>query len=247
MTQLVKVCYRNILENSTIAVTTENSSFPKYRLYDRDIGKLFKGTAFASPFSITLDQGALLSYEVDRLLIPVGHNLNGLTCSLRYSTDNFVTDDHEAVGWSQGDGLLIDKSFTPQTKQYWKLNITAPATIVELPEMFLTREYTFERNPSYGLEDRIKRNVERWETQSGRPRSVKNGDPRQARNYNLTKISLTQKTAFESWESVCEGIKSFYIEDINGVVFFAELMEEIFFKMEQEDRWGTTINVLEVL
>jgi hypothetical protein len=247
MTQQVKLCYRNILENSTVAVTTENSSFPKYRLHDRDIGKLFKATAYANPFSIILDQGAVTSYEVDRLLIPAGHNLSGLACSLRYSIDNFVSDDHEAIGWTQGDALLIDKSFTAQTKRYWKLNITAPATIVEIPEMYLTKQYTFQRNPSYGLEDRIKRNISRWETQSGRVRRVKNGDPRRARRYDLTKITGTQKTEFESWESVCEGIKYFYIEDINGVVFFAELIEEIFFRMENEGRWGTTIDLLEVL
>ncbi len=247
MTQQVKLCYRNILENSTVGVTTENASFPKYRLYDRDIGKLFKGTAFASPFSITIDQGVSVSYEVNRLLIPAGHNLNGLTCSLRYSTDNFVADDHEAVGWVQGDALLIDKTFAAQTKRYWKLDITAPAIIVELGEMFLTKQYPFERNPSYGFEDRIKRNVSRYETSSGKPRSVKNGDPRRSRRYDLTKISSAQKTEFETWESVCEGIKSFYFEDINGEVFFADLLEEVFFKMEQEGRWGTTIDILEVL
>jgi hypothetical protein len=35
--------YRNILENSTVTVTNENSDYPKWRLHDRDIGKLFKG------------------------------------------------------------------------------------------------------------------------------------------------------------------------------------------------------------
>jgi hypothetical protein len=76
---------------------------------------------------------------------------------------------------------------------------------------------------------------------------VKNGDPRRSRRYDLTKIASAQKTDFESWEAVCEGIKYFYIQDINGSVFFAELMEEIAFKMEQENRWGTTIDILEVL
>ena len=128
MAEQVKICYKNILETSTVTVTTENTSFPKYRLYDRDISKLFKGTGFASPFAILLGQGAVISYEVDRLIIPARHNLNGLACSLRYSTDNFSADDHEAVGWTQGDALLINKPFTAQTKQYWKLNIpTGPS------------------------------------------------------------------------------------------------------------------------
>ena len=115
MTQFIKLCYRNILETGTVTVTTENTLFPKYRLYNRDIGKLFKGTAFASPFAIKVDQGAVISYPVDRLIIPAGHNLNGLACSLRYSTDDFASDDHEANGWTQSDALFIDKEILDVT------------------------------------------------------------------------------------------------------------------------------------
>ncbi len=107
MTQPVKILYRNILENSTVVVTSENASFPKYRLYDRDIGKLFKGASTPAEFYITLDQGASLSYPVDRLIIPAGHNFNGRGLRIQYSNDNFAGDVHTVREWTQdGNGLI---------------------------------------------------------------------------------------------------------------------------------------------
>lgn len=248
-TQLIKIMYRNILETGTVTVTTENTSFPKYRLYDRDIGLLFKGTAFASPFAIKVNQGASPIYEVDRLIIPAGHNLNGLACSLRYSTDNFGSDDHEAIGWTQGDALLIDKTFTAAIKEYWKLNITAPATIVELPELYLTKAYTFTRNPSWGFAYGDKRNVVREESLDGHVQKTKWGDPRVHQKYDLTKILDAQKTAMKAWDDHCEGSKSFYIEDIIGSLLFAEMVQNGLgdFKAESEGRWGLSLEVMEVL
>jgi hypothetical protein len=52
--------YRNILENSTITVSNENASFPKWRLHDRDVGKLFKGTA-STDHQIIADQGGYIT------------------------------------------------------------------------------------------------------------------------------------------------------------------------------------------
>ena len=72
----IYLLYRNILENSTVTTTNENSDYPKWRLHDRDIGKLFKGTSTAN-HTIKADQGASPQYDVDTLIIPAGHNLIG--------------------------------------------------------------------------------------------------------------------------------------------------------------------------
>jgi len=249
-TQFIKLCYRNILETSTVTAA-ENVLFPKYRLYNRDIGKLFKGDAFASPFPILVNQTPVI-YEVDRLIIPASHNLNGLACSLRYSTDNFGSDDHEAIGWTQGNALIIDKEFTAPAAatQYWKLNITAPATIVEMPEMFLTKSYTFQTNPNYGLGEGDDKNVEDVDSQSGRWRGVKWGEYKRYRRYELTKIQSAQKTDFQTWDRHCEGIKALYLEDHEGDLFFARLLNKrLLFAMTNEGRWATdgALEFLEVL
>jgi len=248
MTQQVEVCYRNILETGTVAVTSENASFPAYRLYDRDIGKLFKGNSTPANFYITIDQGAVTSYEIDRLLIPAGHNLTGLAIKVQYSTDNFSGDTNDAASWTQSGSGLIDKSFTAQTKRYWRLNIAAPGSAPELAEMFLTKQYTFQRNPNYGLREKpYQKNIVRNETKSGRVRKIKNGEPRRSRAYALTRITAAQRADLESWESVLDSIKNFYIEDVNGTLFFAELIDDLEFSMEHEGRFGVSMNILEVL
>jgi hypothetical protein len=228
-------------------VTTENASYPAYRLYDRDIGLLFKATAFASPFAIHVDQGAVISYPVNRLIIPAGHNLNGLACSLRYSTDNFAGDDHEAVGWTQGDALIINKPFTAQTKQYWKLNVTAPATIVEMPEFYLTYDYTFEENPAYGLTESVKRNVIREESLSGLVQRTKFGDDRRARRYQLNYFGATQKANLEAWNSHYEGTKFFYILDHAGALIYMELTNDLEFVPAAIDIWSCALELFEVI
>lgn len=244
MSQII-VSYRNILETSTITVTTEDASFPKTRLYDRDIGKLFKGTAFASPFAILINQTP--TYEINRLVIPAGHNLNGLDCSLRYSTDNFGVDDNEAVGWTQADALLIDKSFVAQTKPDWKLNITAPATIVELTEMYLTKDVVFLRNPAMGSMIGTRKNIVIDQTQSGISRKVKLGELKRIRRYDLNYITVTQKTDFESWDALCEGVKSFYIHDYDSSCIFMELVSDLEFTASGINRWTCMLDLTEVL
>jgi hypothetical protein len=222
-----------------VTVTTEDASFPKYRLYDRDIGKLSKGTAFANPFQIVIDQGPVISYPVSRIIIPVGHNFNGLACSVYYSTDNFVVDSHVAASWSQADALLIDKSFTVMTKRYWAFWIAAPATIVELSEVFLGQAYTFAVNPVYGARQGRKRNVQSDESTAGYSRSVKRGELRRVRTYEMQNMEQAQETEFEAWETLCEGIKPFYIEDHLGNVIFMEKLDEEDYGYDSED--GATV------
>lgn len=245
---LIKLHYRNILETGTVAVTTENSSFPKYRLHDRDTGKLFKGTSTPANFYITVNQGASLIYEIDRCIIPVGHNLNGLALKVQYSTDNFAANTEDAVSWTQGDALVISKSFTAQTKQYWRLNIAAPGSNPEMTELFLSKDYTFEENPrhqgsSYGLDD----NIERWETSAGRARRVKLGDLRKHFSYDLSNIAAAQKANLIAWEQHTEGAKFTWLTDQDGTVIYCEKMNKLQFGFVSDSIFSTSIELLEVL
>jgi len=248
MTQLIKVCYRNILENSTLTVSSENASYPKYRLYDRDITKLFKFNAADNPSLITLDQGAVTSYPVSRLFIPVGHTLNGLACKLQYSaTGAWAGEEVDALSWTQANALLIDKAFTEQTKKYWRLRVAAPGAAVEIPEMFLTKPYQFARNVSWGFTTGDRLNILRQETLSGKTNYIQNGVPRKERSYQLTRIQSAQKTEFAAWQGVTEGIRALYVEDEAAVVFFAEVIDSIKFTNEREGRWGCALSLLEFI
>jgi len=116
----MKSCYINILETSTVSLSAgaEDPSYPLYRLYDRDIGKLFKANA-AGTLDIKIDQGAS-PIAIDRLLIPAGHNLfsAGADLQLMRSTDDITwyTDalalgfETGVSGWAAGNGAAIEQS-----------------------------------------------------------------------------------------------------------------------------------------
>ena len=321
MSQLI-LHYRNILETGIVTSTDENTSFPLYRTYDRDIGKLFKFLTHGANLYVAVDQGAVISYEVDRLIIPLGHTLNGLDMKLQYSTTPFpiasvtigaggtsyqvndvltlvqagaaggtvtvdtvdagvitavslttagtnyrvanglATTGHtgdatinvvtvgatDALSWTQGDVLVINKSFAAQTKQYWRLLITEdPAAPPEIPEIYLTKDYTFVQNPSYGARGGYQLNVLREETFSGRVRRVKFGSSRRVRNYNLPYFTTTDKAAFEAWEAVWDGIKYFYITDVDGTLIYMELLNDLLFIDDAPNTWSCELQLFEVL
>ena len=247
-TQLIKLCYRNILETGNVSVTDQNNSYPSYRLYDRDLGKLFKGNSAGNnnTFNVYVDQGANNSYEVDRLVIPAGHSLNGLPLSLQYSADN-NNYSNAMNGWN-GTASAIDQSFNAQNSRFWKFTITTANNVPELPELYLTKAYQFERNPNYGLEAGKRKNILADETQAGIARFVKLGEPKRYRNYELTKIGNNQRSSLQSWDDHCEGIKTIYLVDHEGEAFFAWLFtKDLIFTMEHEGRWGTHMQFLEVI
>lgn len=246
MAQVI-LCYRNILENSIVTVTSENTSFPVYRLYDRDIGLYFKGNSTPANFYITLNQGAVISYPVNRLIIPSGHNLAGLTLKLQYSNDNFAADNHDADSWAGVVGL-ISRSFAEVTSQYWRLNIAAPASAPELNEMFLGLDITLTQNPGYDLAMGKQENVERWEVESGLSQRVKNGEMRRFYNYPFNVIATAQKTDFETWRDTCDGrLKPFYLYDHEGTWVFVERLEDISFIPLSTTDWATGVKFLEVV
>lgn len=315
----IVLCYRNILETGTVTVTSENTSFPKYRLYDRDIGKLFKGNSTPPKFNITDNQGATI-YEVNRLILPADHNLNGLALQLQYSINPFpitaitlgsggtgyiindvltivqagasggmvtvtgvnagvitsvsltlggsnysvenglavtggtgtgatinvtAVDATNAASWTQSGSGLINKSFTIQTKQYWRFAIANPASAPELGEMYLTKDYNFAQNVAYGLRESMHRTISRRETGSGKVRTRKYGDARRYRNYNINFFLAAQKTEFQDWETHCEGVKSVYIADHDGYWMMMEILNEIEYIPASDSLWSTALELME--
>lgn len=227
----IKILYRNILENSTVNPTNENTSYPKYRLYDRDIGKLFKGNSSAATWSITIDQQSSAThtiYPIDRLIIPSGHNLNGIGLRIQYSSDNFAGDINTATSWTQSTTGIIDKSITSNTQRYWRISIF-DHSIPELPELFLGKDYSFQRNPGYGSRTGKKANVMREETQSGKRRAIKLGELKNTRTYELSVIETSQKDDFETWFEHTEGLKPVYLTDEAGNVLYVELLNDLDF------------------
>ncbi len=244
----VTLLYRNILETGTVTSVDENPSFPRYRLYDRDIAKLFKFNSHPANLTVTINQTPII-YPVDRLIIPGGHTLNGLDIILRYSdTGAWGGEEVTVVNWTQGDWLVINKTFTQQTRQYWQFLITSnPAAPPEFAEMFLGADLVFTRNPDPSVMEGRKRYVTRQETLSGKSQRIKFGESKRSRRYSLKTVASAQKADFEAWEALCEGLKPFYIIDHNGTLIYMEMLNELEFNYITPTIVSTSLELLEVL
>lgn len=245
-TYQLKLYYQNYLESGTVTVTSENSSFPKYRLYDRAQGLLYKGTSHPDPFLIKTDLGASGPYPaIDTIILGENHNLTGLILTLAYSDND--TDYTTAKSWTTTAGINR-QSFTQAQHRYWRLSIASPANDPEIGELFLTKRFAFERNPNLGYGYGKRKNIDRLESQGGYSQKTKWGEMKKRRTYHLTKIGEAQRLDVEAFEIAIDAIKNFYIEDLEGNLFFAELPEPLpDFIAEPMGRWGLDFTVQEIL
>jgi hypothetical protein len=242
----IRIYFRNILENSTVTPASENTSYPRHRLHDRHIGRLFKGNSTPSSFYIFIDQGLSHLYPVDTIIIPSGHNLSGLVLQLQYSQDGIYYPYIDS--WMGYPGLM-KRSFSSVAARYWTFFIQNPASPPEIPELFLTHSYQLQRNPDYGYLHGTRPNVSRIESQSGVVQKTKLGSRRRIFHYSFTRIGDDQRADLETFDAACEGIRSFYVEDMDGKIYFAELPEGGLppFRAERAGRWGLDLDVLEVV
>ena len=246
VTKKLNLYYQNLLESGTVTVTSENTSFPKYRLYDRAQGLFFKGNTAPSQFDIDLDLGAAYSYPgVDTIILPANHNFAGKAVRLYYS-DNGTTY-YQVLAWIAESALIL-KSFSYAEHRYWRFRIDSPSSAPETGELFLTRLRSFERNPNWGYGYGKLKNVKRLESEAGYSQKTKWGSVRKRRRYHLTNMASSQRVDIETFEDATESIKNFYIEDLEGNLFFADLPELLpDFVAEPIGRWGLDLLVQEVL
>ena len=243
---LVKLNYRNILDTaSTIFVTSEDPLYPKTRLYDRDIGLLYKATSNPNPFYFLISQPASF-YAVDTLIVPAGHNFDTLTMSIHYSDDNWATHDWTALSWTQSGNGQIVKTFASLNYQYFGLAIASPSAYPQMTELYLGPTYTFERSYLVGSKVGKKKNVihEDWQKTKWR-------EMQQYYSLNLI-VDSTQKTNLQLWDSVTEGVKNFYFTDADGTtVTFMELTGDLIFNFKSYNAsgpiWDCSFEMVEVL
>lgn len=238
MSQII-CCYKNILETSTVTLSAsaENPNYPLYRLYDRDIGKLFKITA-TETMEVKIDQGTSDNLACDRLLIPAGHNLDGMTLDIKWS-DNDSAYTAAVTQWVQSGSGLINKNWSSITHRYWKFIITTPASIPQFMELFLTQSYQWEQNPQipWGpFDDEF--NVENEVTSDGHDRFQTHGNPKKQRVYSVYKCEDAQKTNIISLNDTWAGAKPFWLSDHDGVWFYGKLRNSISIKEEDENEAG---------
>jgi hypothetical protein len=244
---MIKNAYINILETSSVSLSTgsASTSYPLYRIYDRDIGRLFKAGSSAT-LEILINQGTA-GTVVDRMLIPPGHNLIGMALSLQNSTNGstFAT----VYSCTQADTALINATFATDIRQYWRLVITSPATAPQIPELFLTRDYTWESDPhlySVGSLDNIF-NVENDIAAGGQDRFMVFGNPKKQRNYKVVGADSTQETNIQTFNNAWAGCKPFWLFDHNSQWIYGKLVSPLNLKIDDMNIYRFDFNFLEVL
>jgi hypothetical protein len=210
---MIKTAHINILETSTVTLPagTEDTDFPLYRLYDRHVGRLFKTTS-AVTTEIKVDQGATGTRSVDTLIVPQAHNLDGMTLDVKHSDDD-QTYTPAVAQWTADEGL-IEKSWAAVAARYWKFIITAPGSIPEIPELFLTETYDWAKDPARPtgpLSDQG--NVERAETFGGKARFLVKGSARKRRGYSVRRCKEAQKNQMASLQATMDAGKPFWLYD----------------------------------
>lgn len=243
---MLKTAHTNILETSTVllAYGTEDPGYPLYRLYDRSVGRLFKPTV-AETIHIRVDQGAGDNLAVDRLLIPSGHNLDGLALTLRYSDDDIFYQT--VISWTGTAGLMT-KTWAAETHRYWRLVISNPSSVPEIPELFLTSTYQWERGPvrPAGPLDKVF-NAENAVTSGGQDRFLVHGQPKRRRIYKLPRVGEAQKDKLLELNDAWEGSKPFWLCDHTGDWIYGKLTDPMDVTEVAYQSYSVRFEFLEIL
>ena len=244
----IQTCALNILETASVSLSvgTADPAYPSNRLFDRDIGKLCIASA-ASTFEVKLNQGVSGNLAVDRLLIPAGHNLQGMSLSLKYSADDNLYYDAIAP-WTQADDALISQAWASLSKRYWKFAITNPAIVPQISEIFFTSTYAWPRNPQRPagpLDEEF--NVDRLLTSGGQVRFLQNGVSKRHRQYSNIRCGEAQKVALLALNTLWAGGRPFWMCDHAGNWIFGELIAKINMQEVAYQQYSYTFDFLEVI
>lgn len=241
----IEVGHINILETSSVTVTSAATGFEATRLYDRFLGRNWKATSTASQ-TIQADQGATGAKEIDTLVIPTGHNLLGTTLYWEYS-DNGADWSNWVSSWTGTAGQIV-KQGTAATHRYSRLRITGASAAPYMGECFMTKMVTF---TALALSDyrKIQRsNRTRSESISGVASYLRRGERRRSRAFAINGILSADETLLLAWEQDWDAYGPFFFEDADAVQYFAELGADIeWMDAGRSDYRNARVTVLEVL
>ena len=245
---VIRTAHVNMLETSSVSLLqgAEDPAFPLYRLYDRSISRPFR-TSEAGTVEVLVDQGSdgpLL--PANTLIIPAGHNLEGMALDLLMSEDG-QSYSPAVPQWSQSGGIIA-KEWASVSKRYWKFRVTSASAVPSIPEIFLTSSYEWDRMPAWPLgpmED--EHNVIAADTQDGRRRFLRAGPPRRRRKYSVPHSPEGMKDEMLLlWDTWGEG-RPFWLSDHDGSWIYGGLEEGLELSETSAGAYSFGFHFLEVL
>jgi len=237
---MIMLCFENILEGAEVTLQsgTALEGFPLYRLFDRNTKRLFK-SAYSQVVEIKIS--APSEKQIDRLIIPEGHNLSGRLITLFSSADDTA---YEVIDSFSPDSNLINRALRGSKHRFYKLRIENNPDEVAIPELFLTYTYIWETNPPERLSTEFL--VERLETSSGEARFLIEGGARRKRQYQIRSAWQRQKEELSYLIDSWQGAKPFYLCDHEGAWIYGGLERPIEIKKTGYDEYSFVFDFIEL-
>ncbi len=189
---------------ASLVGSTEATGFPRERIGDNSIRRLARWNATTGTQWIGWD-GEAGHVDIDRLLIPSGHNLSGETVTVRSHTSTFTaeTDGTLRHSFTAAAGL-IDEEFTAITDRYLAITATAGGSQRDLAEAVLTETRTDTPGPDPGWRDEYLPNQVETELSSGATFRRARGAAKRRFAFNWHGMSGTDLAVFTDMRTETE-------------------------------------------
>lgn len=147
--------YDNLLKKYAVAVTSENSAYPKGNLYDDDLNSLFKPTG-SGDLTVRIDAGA--SVPVDIFCLGRVHNLATVSATvfLQYSaTGAWAGEEANAFAPFDPatDNSVQHKTFTQVSARYWQVKFSGMTGVPQIGELAFGARFTLPKWFADGFDD----------------------------------------------------------------------------------------------
>lgn len=192
-----KLYFTNALDLATLAVSSENATYPKENLQDRDrASKTRPGTAGAYTITITCPAPVTM-----RAVILANHNLytkaatgiyvQGSTSGGFGSPENLIGTPSVPHAPVAGDEPNWKEVFAAdKTYQYWRVGVNGATTDMEIGDLYIAWELDLGRHPGgewgYDFENQGELKIERSVVNS-----ITWGEPLDVRTLNFVAIPKT--------------------------------------------------------
>lgn len=238
----IQVGYVNILENASSITANSLTNYSTNRLYDRDCGKLWICSSSTAPQYIVIDQ---LSNPLSaNCLILNKHRTSGINYTLDYSSDNSFWSTE--TSWSQSDNLIIKKTFSSRTSNYWRVSHASGTGTLIIGEIYLTNLISFTAQPRYGSTFSRSFNVNKIESYNGVSSYLSYPVSKRQLDYDLI-IGSADKTYWQNVAIYHANYGPFFFVDHDGNDLFVELSDDMIFTPVGQNKYHLSLSLKEVI
>jgi len=207
----------------TIEGDGAHASFPKERLIDSSIDKLFRFNGTTGNNGVRIDRGVSPTEALTRLVIPAGHNVGAALVQVHEDDNSGFTSPTTLHSSVPGSGL-IDLALSPAaTEQYLRFRVVTAGTAWEFSELFWTLPRTPAVGPDPQYRDEQTPNLTETQLSSRNIYRLAKGDDLRAFEIQFNRITKAQLAVFDSvWSDTSQGLYPLYFgspDDADAVVY----------------------------